>query len=183
MAKRSFYPRRTEVNLRKEMDDTLTGNFPEIKKAQKVLLRKMRRDTNGTLLQCACVDEVTREPDKDSFCKLCHGDGYYWDEVFLEVYRSTFESDGTDALAEKIYASGLHDVPLVVFYTRYNEDITNEDKIIELVLDVDGDIKQPAARRRKFRIGRAIDYRLENGRLEYWKISCFEEEARFLNGV
>jgi hypothetical protein len=177
------YPRRTEVDLRQELDNTLSGTFPEISKTQTVILRKMRRDDDGLLIKCACVDEVTREPDKDSFCSLCWGSGAYWDEVYLDVYRSSsVESTATQALAEKLVASGLHNVPLVAFYTRYTEDITTDDRIIELVLNKNGEIITPAKRRRIFRIVTAVDYRLESGRLEYWKLSCYEEQVRFLNG-
>jgi hypothetical protein len=183
MGKWQPYPRRSEIDLRTEMDNTLSGVFPEISKTQKVVLRKMRRDNDGNLIKCACVDEVTREPDLDSFCPLCNGSGNYWDEIFVDVYRSSsLESPSTQALSDKLYATGLHNIPLVVFYTRYTEDITEDDKIIELVLNKEGEIIQPPRRRRLFRIVRATDYRLENGRLEFWGLHCFQEEIRFLNG-
>lgn len=181
---KSLYPIRTEVDLRQEMENTLDGTFPEIAKKQKMVLRKMRRDSNGNLIKCACVDEVTREPDKDSFCVLCYGSGYYWDETYLYAYRSSsVESTATQALAEKLRETGLHNIPLVVFYTQYTEEITEDDKIIELVLDKSGEPTKPLKRRRIFRINRAVDYRLENGRLEYYAIYAHEEEVRFLNGV
>jgi hypothetical protein len=181
---RNLYPRRSEVDLRQEMENTLSGTFPEISKTQTVVLRKMRRDTDYNLVKCPCYDELTREPDKDSFCQLCFGEGNLWDEIYLDVYRSSsLESSSSQALAEKLYATGLHNIPIVTFYTRYSEDITEDDKVIELVLDKDGVIINPPKRRRVFRIVRAVDYRLENGRVEYYALNCFQEQVRFLNGV
>ena len=177
------YKKRTEINMRQELINSLDGVFPEIKKAQKVLLRKMRRDDNDNLVKCSCVDETTREPDKTNFCKLCYGEGNLWDETYIDVIYKHPESDVTQSESEHFNAIGLQNVPLMIFYTRYSALLTSDDKIVELVLNNEGEIVYPPRRRNIFRIVRAIDYRLENGRLEFWKLYCFQENVRFLNGL
>ena len=76
MFSRPLYPASgsTEPDMRKEFQNTLDGHYPEVSKAQRSLFRKMRRDTSGKLIKCACVDSVTDEPDMDTFCPTCYGD-------------------------------------------------------------------------------------------------------------
>jgi hypothetical protein len=60
-----------EIDLRKELEDTLYGTSNEISKGVKGLLRKMRRNSSGVLQRCACRDILTDEPDLDSYCRYC----------------------------------------------------------------------------------------------------------------
>ena len=180
MAKFNPYRRRTEVDLRKELNNMFDGIFPEIAKKQPVILRRMRRDSNNNLTRCDCVDEVTHEPDKDTYCPFCQGDGFYWDEINMDAYKVPIS--GNDALAEKLITQGLMNIPLMVFYTRSSVNIDEKDKIVEVELDKEGNIAEPIKRKQLYRIGSIIDYRSDNGRLEYWKISCYGEDRKFLNG-
>ena len=75
----------SEANMRQEMINTLIGSDPEIAKGQTGLIRVMRRDTDGKLIPCECVDNITGEPDKDRFCSLCFSEGYRWDEEEFEL--------------------------------------------------------------------------------------------------
>ena len=45
-----------------------------------------------------------------------------------------------------------------------------------------GALVVPYKRKHLYRIGTPIDYRSDNGKLEYWKLDCFEEDRKFLNG-
>jgi len=161
----------TEPDLRKELKNTFKGHYPEVSKAQKALFRKMRRDASGNLIKCSCVDPVTDEPDRDFFCPICHGEGYLWDETYIDVYK-------VDQRNEVIYKA-----PIMVFYCISSIDITTKDRIIELVLTEDGEVATPFKRKARFKIKQAIDYRADNGRLEYWKLDCYEKAYKFLNGV
>jgi len=177
------YPRGTEVNLRNELVKTFDGRFPEIAKRQMGCLRKARKDASGNLIRCACVDPSTFEADRDTFCPLCQGEGYIFDEVFMEIYKKPLGVGTGEALEDKLFGAGLANVHLVVFYTRFSDNITEDDRVVELVLDQAGNIAQPPLRKTIYRIGHAIDYRLDNGKLEYWAIFCHEIKRRFLNGV
>lgn len=183
MARRRLFPTgRTEPDMRQEMENLLDGAFPEIAKGMPTLLRKMRRDDAGKLIPCACVDKVTHEPDKDSYCPFCQGEGYYWEEEWIETYKVQVKSEVGNALKEQMIAPGLQNTPLVVFYTRYSVEVTEDDKIVEVVLDTEGNPVRPYKRKRLYRIGSAIDLRSDNAKLEYWKLDCHEEHNKFLNG-
>jgi hypothetical protein len=173
---------RTEVNLRQELENFLDGAFPEIAKKQKALLRKMRRDSDGTLVSCACVDATTGEADKDTFCPLCHGESWYWSEVWLDVYRIVLRSDVGNAFKERLLPATTQNIPVTLFFARYSAEITEDDRIIEMKLNADGTVYRPYTRQAVYRIGTLFDMRSDNGKLEYWKIATFKEERKFLNG-
>jgi hypothetical protein len=167
--------------MRQELINTLDGSFPEIAKKQKAILRKIRTPLKDNV--CACVSLLTKEPDKDHFCPYCMGEGYYWDESFIDVYKVDMTSEVGAALADKLRSPGLISSSLVIFYTRYSGTFTKNDKIIEIELDVEGVPVSPYQRHQLFRIGNPIDFRADNGRLEYWKLLCVSDERKFLNGV
>lgn len=184
MPSNSFYPSifSTEPSLRDELISFLDGKFPEVAKKQLALLRKMRRDSDGNLVECACVDEVTHEPDLDTFCPYCSGDKYYWDESYIDIYKVVISSDIGKAQKEITIPPTLMNVPNVIFYLKSSVDITEQDKIVELILDAEGKFNKPYKRKKIYRIGTLEDLRSDNGRLEYWKVACYSEERRFLNG-
>ena len=171
----------TEINLRQEFINTLDGQYPEIAKRQLGIFRKMRRDSNGNLIECDCVDKITREPDKDRFCPICFSESYLFDEIDIEFYKILKDSDTDNALKDTLKEPGLINLPLVVFYTRYDSEITQEDKIVTLELNLDGTRKSPIRRQGIYRINTAWDYRSDNGKLEYWKIFTHKESVRFIN--
>jgi hypothetical protein len=172
----------SEINIRQELINMFDGAYPEIPKASIGLLRKMRRDTNGLLLLCPCVDIVTREPDKDRFCPYCFGEGYYWDEVEVQYYCVTVGRDVSNISRERLTSPGLINPPLVVFYIRYDVPITIQDKIIKVSLDLEGSPAVPRKRDSIYRVTKIWDYRLDNAKLEYWKIYTYEEYSKYLNG-
>ena len=49
----------------------------------------MRRDSNGDLIKCSCVDKLTNELTETE-CSYCLGEGYIWDEHFLEPFQKWF---------------------------------------------------------------------------------------------
>jgi len=171
----------TEPNMRQEAINTLEGSFPEIAKGQPGLVRRMRRDANSELIECACVDSFTKEPDKDRFCPICMGEAYLWDEADIVFYRVPEDSDVDNILKDKLIETGLINHPLVVFYTRYDSDIEKHDKIVELVLEADGTAAVPRKRKNIFKIGLLWDYRSDNGKLEYYKLFCHLESVEYLN--
>jgi hypothetical protein len=168
--------------MRQEFNNTMDGHGVEVSKKQTAVLRKMRRDDDGNLTECPCVDSITREPDRDYFCPFCWGEGYYWDEEWIDVYKVILRSDVGLSSKEDLIAPGLINIPLVIFYTRSSVDVTDKDKVIELVTDTEGDPVQPYRREFLYRIGTPIDFRSDNGRLEYWKLDCYAEQRKFLNG-
>lgn len=207
---------RTEPNMRSEFDNMMDGLYPEIPKAQNVILRKMKRVTidpiitdttdanydadrvrmfhhkgqipdyyvpsEGYLQFCPCIDSNTGEPDVDSFCPICHGEGYIWEESFIDSRKVVLQSDVGKSTRETLIQSGLTNIPLVIFYTKSSVLITKSDKIVELWTDNAGSPKRPYRRKSLYRIGTSVDFRSDNGKLEYWKLDCYEEQRKYLNG-
>ncbi len=179
--------RQTEPNMRAELEATFDGLFPEIAKAQPIVLRLARRDSDNDLIPCQCVDILTHEPDRDTFCPTCFGEGFLWDETLTDTYKVIIRSSVGLSSKEDLIKPGLTNIPLVSFFFRYNIPITFKDdlisdKVVEILLDKAGDAVRPFQRERLYRIGTAIDFRSDNGKLEYWKLDCYGEQIKFLNG-
>ena len=171
----------TEPDMRQELINMFDGKYPEVAKSQPGLLRRMRRDSSDKKIPCGCVDLITKEPDKDRFCPICYSEGFLWDEEELQIYRVLKDSDVDNVLREKLIEPGLINIPLMVFYIRYDSNITENDKIVQLVLDLDGTAVTPRKRKGIYRIGAAADLRSDNGKLEFWKIFAYEEKVKHLN--
>ena len=195
MAKtKNFYASsRREISMRDEMINTISGTLSEIAKAQIGVLRVMRRDDDNELIECVCRDEASNEPMKSPIvCPTCHGCGYYWDEQFIKFYKLEPGYDTALAMKEMGIGPGDVNIPLRVFYLPYDqsvsepkfpdiEQLTIFDKVIELVLDSEGDPVVPYRRRAIYEIATIYDYRLDEGRLEYWKILGTEDKTLKLN--
>ena len=185
---------RTEPNLREEFHRTMEGFFPEISKRQKFVLRKMRSNSSGSLIKCACVDPLTREPDKDKFCPYCFGEGYLWDESIHDGYYKILGSSSGISSGEILVSPGNVSLLRVSFYFEYDFPLNrfpgscslpheeHPDKIVEPMTDLEGKLVEPFKRQRIYRIGHAIDFRSDSGKLEYWRLDCYEEQVKFLNG-
>ena len=170
-----------EGDMRDEMLKFLYGSSREIPKAQRGLYRKVRLDSNGDKIVCDCVDSVTREPDKNPPCPLCLGVGYLWDEVWFDYYKIVTGIEAALSLREEFIQPGIANIPRITFYTKYDVApvIINgycNDQIIELARDVEGNLVTPYRRERIYRISSAIDFRSDNGRLEYWKFNVISDD-------
>jgi hypothetical protein len=156
-----------ELDLRKEIYRLLYGAIDEEAKGRWSLLRRMRRDSNGNRIRCACRDTVTDEPDKDYYCRYCLGMGYYWDEVPILQYRdkTSFKKaseDNREFVSDK-------------FFVEYDTIINDEDYIVTVKLDASGNPVTPVAREKYFKIVSAVSFRSDNGRIEFWEVRTKEE--------
>ena len=171
----------TEINIRSEFVHTMDGFAPEISKASVGLLRKMRRDQAGQLIPCPCVDPVTGEGDRDRWCPICYSSNYLNDEVFVQYYRTIAGLDTSNALRDKHTQPGLINIPVIVFYIRYDALITRQDSIIEILRDDEGEPVQPLQRTGIYQLGTLWDYRSDNGKLEYYKAFAHEATVKYMN--
>ena len=97
----------------------------------------------------------------------CIGMGYLWDEVKVLYYRdetSFREREGQNK-----------DFEGDMFYVEYDVNISSDDYIITVTLDVDGDIQVPVERNEYFKILKADSMRADNGRIEFFAIKAVEE--------
>lgn len=167
----------TEPDMRSEFIHTLEGFHPELAKGKLALLRRFRRNSQDRLTLCSCVDQVTGEPDKDAFCPISFSEKHLWDESEILVYQQIMEEN----LRSDSKPAGLLNIPASVFYIRYNEPVTEDDKIVEVALGFDGRPNRPFRRVAVYRIDQLVGLRAEGGRLEYWKAICMKEFVKFLN--
>ena len=179
---------RTEPDMRQEFRNTIKGFYPEISKGQQLVHRKMRTNSNGELIQCACVDPLTMEPDLDTYCPICFGERYIWDESIVSGYKVVRQGPSGLAGREQLASPGTSNLALVSFYFEFDIPLTlipnrpSPDRVVELVTDLSGKPVRPYKRETLYSIGSAIDFRSDNGKVEYWKLDCYERKVKFLNG-
>lgn len=165
----NFYrPNTTELDLREELRQTLYGSTEEVPKGRVGLLRKMRRDSSGNLIRCTCRNELSDKPSTDSYCRYCHGMGFYWDERQITYFLSD-AAYRKQATADKEYNSNL-------IYVEYNVEVTDSDYIISIRTDRDGNVIIPVERLVFYKIAKAIPFKSDFGRIEFFTLRAEEEQ-------
>jgi len=157
----------TEIDLRSEFEQMMSGSAGEIPKQQKLVFRQMRRDANDELLECSCVSILTKEADTEDQCPFCFGERYYWNESFVYGYVMHVGSKGGYTNKRVNMQPGVISAYDKVFYLRYSETITYDDKIIELKLDSEGKPVVPYRRKMIFRPETIMEMRSDYGRIEF----------------
>jgi hypothetical protein len=144
-----------DIDLRQEFINLIEsdGYFAGLK--QKVLLRRNNRDANGKLVPCDCIDPVTKEADTERLCEICHSDFYKWAEEWIYVYKI---KNGTS----------------YTFYMRYDTDPKVFDKIIEMSVDINGNVVTPYVRTAKFNLTDIYPMKANVGRVEYFKCIAYK---------
>lgn len=165
-----------ELDLRKEIESIFSGASDEISKQQTFVLRTARRDSSGNIMPCACVSPLTLEPDTEKQCPFCLGEGFYFDESFIYGYKMANNKVNLSRQRVQIQ-SGMISAYDKIFFLRYNELITYDDKIIELKLDSDGKPLIPYKRKGIHRPETIIEYRSDNGRIEFLAIYVNENNS------
>jgi len=171
----------TEPDVRQEFLNLLYGNYPEIAKGHYVVLRRLQRDSNNEKIKCSCFDELG-EVDKDIFCPICWGVGYLWTEEWLLTYSwYANRNDASNAFLNQILPPGMMDVPAKIFCAEYDCDIKEDDRIFEVSLNVEGNVITPVFREEAFKVIYSYPYRLDTGRIEYFKLFVHSEKLKYLN--
>lgn len=166
-----------EIDLRSEFEQLMEGTKGETAKKQRFVLRKMRRDTNDDKISCSCKDSLTNEPDTE-VCPFCLGEGYYWDETWIDGYTWYVGSRNNHANRRIQLAPGVISGYDKIFYLYFSVDITYDDKIVQMKLDSEGDLSIPYTRKLIFRPETIMEMRGEDGRIEFYTIYVNE-----LNGI
>lgn len=165
-----------ELDLRLEMDELLYGVDGGPRHGNLVLLRTMRRDSDGYPTKCNCLaNQTTVEPDFD--CSYCLGEGYLWDETWN---WSFWMLGGAESGLVKRYIRmppGEIRVDYKIFFFRYDTNISYDDKIIEVKLDTEGEVELPYVREAIYKPQTIAKRRSDNGRVEYIAVFCKEDDA------
>lgn len=168
---------RREIDLREEFDQILFGGPNSLPHGKPVLLRIMQRDDDGAKIPCPCKDELTHEPDTEKDCPFCLGEGFFWDEDFATTYETYVGADGGMANRVMKLTPGTLRTDYKVFYFRYDTIIRYDDKIVELLLDVEGDAVVPYKRKAIYKPQTIDERRADFGRLEFIAVYCREEDS------
>lgn len=172
-----------ELDLRQEFDFILNGSAMISSKGSFGLLRSINIDINGNLILCDCVDKVTKEADKDYYCPLCMGERYIWTETLIKFYRvSVSTSDhGTETVWDKNKPFGQMNIANHIFYLPFNTIIKVSDKIVDISLDIEGNIITPIKRQIIWKINDLTKFRGDRGRIEFIKVFCNNQDAKYLS--
>lgn len=169
-----------ELDLRDELNNFMFGASGEIARGSLYVLRRMRPQdgisypVNSSELQiCSCKSSnYSNEVNKDYPCDICEGEGYLFDdEVIVARKTDRFEYQSV----EKYNPWGKNIVEWSFFYVEYHEDITRYDKILEPLIDTEGQIITPVKILHRHNIHMAERFRGDYGRTSYWRLSCFTD--------
>ena len=171
---------KSELNLRQQMRILLAGNEYYPRRGHWVLFRRMDHKQ-----RCNCWNQVDtgdkkyindnskyNEPKLD--CPICHGEGWvYQDEPVLMRRRLVTPPVGL-ADGQNMTPIGFMTVNYIVYYMEYYINPKKDDKIIEVVLDDNGNPVKPFKFRELYKIAVAEPLRDEGGRIEYWRCAVKE---------
>jgi hypothetical protein len=166
-----------EIDLRKEFDELVFGANGHIPHNHICLVREARLNNEGKVIRCKCTSAITHEPDPESKCRHCLGEGFIWNERIARCYSSMVGADGGKGNRTKRMVPGEVRTDYKVFYFRYDEKLSYKDKIIELSLDLEGKLVIPYKRESIYKIETIQKYRSDNGRVEYIAVYCREESS------
>lgn len=171
------------ISLRDEMISLLTGTDGEIPKGQTFILRRMRRDDDGNLTECACVDTFTQEASLDFRCSYCYGHKYLFDEELVTGYKTNVSSVSSSRAFDLAKTEfGALELPAMVFFFDYSVEPTLNDKIVLIELDLEGDPIIPYNRTFLYEINLLRDLRSDRGRVEFWACYCANESIKTKGG-
>lgn len=171
------------ISLRDEMISLLTGTDGEIPKGQPFILRRMRRDSSDALTECACVNELSQEADRDYPCNYCYGHKFLFDEELVTGYKVNVSAPSASRSFDLIKTEfGILELPGMVFFFDYSVEPKIEDKIVIIDLDLEGDPIIPYNRKFIFEINLVRDLRGDRGRVEFWACYCANESIKTKGG-
>lgn len=151
----------------------LLGSSQEVPKAFSIYLRKFRYDSNNFKIKCVC--NLNKEGQRHSKCSVCLGEGYLWDETLVDVFKVDIGSNPAKAGASLLTEIGKNKQSFAVFYLLSATEIDEDDKLIEIRLDKEGDPIKPLRRQSVWSINSLNYKRADNGKIEYIATYCKRE--------
>ena len=171
-----------EIDLRAEFDKLIYGPNGDgyDRHSYPIIIRRLRRDTDGYPTYCECAtDSDYKQGNKH--CQYCFGEGYLWDEEWALTYSMFVGPDGGQANRFIRMPPGNINVDYRLFFLRYDTDIKHGDKIVEVVVDADGEVTTGSdgsyIRESIYKPQTINKQRSDNGRIEFFAIYCREEDA------
>lgn len=171
-------PTASEIDLRAEMEDLISGTDHSPQRGHWVLLRRTE-DTQ----RCTCWNERGSGDDKWTVddrkydepkedCTICKGTGWLTDDELHLVRRRLIAPPIGLAGEETSAPIGIMNIPYVVYYFKYYVNPKKEDQIIEIENNEDGNPTRPFVHTEMHNISINEPLRDQKGRIEYWRCAC-----------
>ena len=171
-----------EIDLRAEFDGIMYGpdGDGEGRHGHPCIIRRVRRGDDGFPERCTCAEaSPTHQGNPD--CRYCLGEGFLWDEEWAMTFSMFVGPDGGKANRYIRMQPGSIKTDYLLFFLRYDLAVKYDDKIVEVVLDEEGEVTLNSAgtfiRETIYKPETIVKYRSDNGRIEYLAIYCREEDA------
>lgn len=141
------------------------------------LFRRVRRLDGGQPLMCPqCRKVGSQNHSLVHVCDKCLGVGYIWDEEWIRFYQWPGVGAARSGRGYKEYLGwGALPTNFAVVYVEAHVNPTEEDKVIQVAFDDYGNPLEPLQRTLMFDIRAVDDYRLDSGRLEYYRLSTMKQ--------
>ena len=168
-----------ERDLREEFDKLIYGPNKDGKGSHghPCVLRRARRKPDGYPLPCECV-QGSPNGQGNPHCQYCFGEGNLWDEEWAMTYTMFLGPDGGQANKIIKMNPGNIRTDYKIFFFRYDTGILYGDKIVEILLDEEGQpTAEPPIRYAIYRPETIRNYRSDNGRIEYIAVYCREFDS------
>ena len=183
MIKRNLYPgsfvyshsTSNEVDLRQEFDNIVFGADGSVPKGRLLVVRHMRRDNNGRKIACTCKDEFSGGAEPD--CPYCLGESFLWDEAWYMGRTQFLGTDGGLGNRYRLSPGGEIRADTKIFFLRYDVPLRYGDKIIEMLLDEEGQPVVPYVREAIYKPQTINRLRADHGRTEFIAAYCLEKDA------
>jgi len=161
------------VDLRREFNNLVLGSNGETPIGKPYILRRMRRDSEGSLVPCICVHPLTKEADRDYPCSICLGSGNLWDEELIHLYEVVASAPGGSNSSDNFHKMnvGTASLPASRFFLPYNLHPKRDDRLVELELDLDGNPTIPYIRIAIYELMLVRAMRSDSGKVDFWVCS------------
>ena len=174
-----------DIDLREEMDILLLED--ENAAGQTFVIRRMRRDSNGSLIYSPSMDPLTRHGSEDVNDKISYGERFLFDDYYIYAFKMPFRRKVDKEDQTEVGIFHQHRYFLFVPYNQLNRHtasvldiLDRHDRIVEPMLDLEGKILSPMSSKYLFNISHAEPKRLKGGRIEFYRL-VIQAETNFRN--
>ena len=164
---------KSTISLRDEVTSLFRGGQGDVPVGKLGIFRRLQRDSNGQPILCNCRDLGTKSKKNMHVCDQCLNEGYKWVEEWIYYHKkSGIHGSRQIHNMEITKEMGSIYMPKDVFYLEYSVLPTILDSIIEVTLDIEGNVVTPVTRKSFHNIRAVEEFRADNGRIEFFQCSC-----------
>lgn len=169
-----------DLSIREEVEDVVYGTSGEMGRGQLGIYRRIRRDQNGQKIHCLqCKRQGVR--GASGVCDRCFGVGFLWDEEWVTYYHSAgLRTSTTQPQSRVLTAGGWVETNQAIVYLLKDVRPRLGDSLIEVRLTDEGEVVLPYIREKGWQFTALHEFRLDHGRLEYWRLTVVPESIDWI---